>query len=142
MGKEDVCVQSKFGGDRFLAEGSFPRPCFLLGGGHCPPHPSAWVQLSRSQVPALAQLCLWHRDLGGLGTPGTLDLFLIPSFIWAMGSLPETFAALTTFTKRRVFYKMEWKLSLQYGWDKSRLLAQDLSYSTVPANAVSKLPPS
>lgn len=44
-----------------------------------------------------------------------------------MGSLPETLVALTTFTERKVLYKMEWKLALQLGWDKPRLLARDLS---------------
>lgn len=126
MGKEEVYDESKFGSGRFLVEDSFPRPCLLLGDTVLP-HPSAWTQLPRSQVPALAQLCPWHRDLGGVRVPGTLDLFLIPSFVRAIGSLPKTLAALTTFTDRKVLYKMEWKLALQYGWDKARLLAQDLS---------------
>lgn len=60
MGKEEACGESKFGGGRFLAEGSFPRPCLLLGDTVLL-HPSTWMQLSRSLVPALAQLCPWHR---------------------------------------------------------------------------------
>lgn len=52
MGKEDVCVESKFGGDKFLAEGSFPRPCFLLGGDTVlpTPPPGCSCQGVRSQL--------------------------------------------------------------------------------------------
>lgn len=100
-----------------------PGLAFYLGTlSSCTPPPGCscqgvWSQLWLSCVRGTG-------GLAGVGVPGTLDLSPMPSFVRAVGSLPETLAALTTFTERKVLHKMEWQLALQHGWDKSRLLAK------------------